>query len=145
MTAQASERLKRGDKELRMCTTPLDTYLRQSNIEFESSNTANWRGYVGTWEIKGADGVERLYLVGLSANKSYEEILSLSDLFPDHPNGVFAHWFTGEVRCPTGNLIDYVHGGYASKYEYDYFFEFKKGVLVNQRAVHNTLDEDKGA
>jgi hypothetical protein len=141
MTAQVSERLIYGGKEIPLFTNPLSLYLRQSEISFQSPHTANWRGYVGTWEIIEILGTERLYLVGLSAHKTYEEILGVSDVFPGYDK-VFAHWFTGELRCPQGALLDYVHGGYASTYEYDLLMEFKQGVLVNKHVKHNEVPNE---
>jgi len=136
MTAQASELLIYGGKEIRLCSNPLSSYLRQTGISFESPSTACWRGYIGTWEIIESDGIERLYLVALSAHRSYEEIAGVSDIFPGFDR-VFAHWFTGELRCPQGAVLDYVHGGYSSTHEYDLLMDFKQGVLVNTHARHN--------
>ena len=138
MTAQVSETLIYHGKELMMFSNPLDPYLRAAGLHFESMNTANWRGYEGTWEIKGSEATgEGLYLVALEANRSFDEIVGLAELFPGFPDGVFAHWFTGEIRLPQGDLLEYVHGGYASQYEYDLFLEIKKGLVVSQRAAHN--------
>jgi len=136
MTAQASERLIYGGKDTRLCSNPLSLYLKQTGIKFESPSTACWRGYIGTWEIIESAGVGRLYLVELSAHRTYEEIVGVSDIFLGFDR-VFAHWFTGELRCPQGALLDYVHGGYSSTYEYDLFLEIKKGLVINRRAVHN--------
>lgn len=143
MTAQVSETLIYSGKELMMFTTPLDPYLRATGLNFVSPHTACWRGYEGTWEIKGAEPNEGLYLVALQAYRSYEDIANLEDVFPGYPDGVFAHWFSGEIRLPQGNLLKYIHGGYASTYEYDLFLEIKKGLLINKRAVHNTVDHDE--
>ena len=141
MTAQVSERLIYGGKEIRLFSNPLSLYLKQSGISFESPHTANWRGYVGTWEIIETLGVDRLYLVGLSAHKTHEEIVGLADIFPGYDK-VFAHWFTGELRCPQGELLNYVHGGYASTYEYDLLMNFKQGVLINKHAHHNEAPKE---
>lgn len=142
MTAQVSERLIYGGKEISLFTNPLSLFLRNSDIRFVSPHTANWRGYVGTWEILEHEGVERLYLVALSAHKSYEEILTLSDVFPGQDK-IFAHWFTGELRCPQGAQLEYRHMGYGSVYEYDLLMNFKQGVLVNKHARHNKVPEKK--
>ena len=142
MTAQVAERLIYGDKEIPLYTNPLSLFLKQSGISFKSPHTANWRGYVGTWEIIETDGVERLYLVKLSAHKTYDQLLTLADVFPGFDK-VFAHWFTGELRCPQGSLLNYVHGGYASTYEYDLLMEFKQGILVSKHARHNQIPEEK--
>jgi len=140
MTAQVAERLIYGDKEIPLFTNPLSLYLKQTGISFESPHTANWRGYVGTWEIIESDGVGRLYLVKLLAHKTYEEIIGLSDVFPSLDK-VFAHWFTGELRCPQGAQLEYIHMGYASTYEYDLLMNFKQGVLVEKHARHNTMPD----
>ena len=138
MTAQVMESLIYKGEKLHMCATPLDIYLSQNGIRFQSESTANWRGYMGYWEIKGSDELGyRLYLVKLSACLTYSEHVGLDYLFPEFPNGVFAHWFTGEVRCPRGQLLRYVHGGYGSTYEEDLFLSFKKGVLQGTRLVKN--------
>jgi hypothetical protein len=142
MTAQIAERLIIGGKESLLFTNPLSPYLKQAGITFKSPHTANWRGYVGTWEIIESEGIERLYLVMLSAHKSYEEVISLSDLFPGHEK-VFAHWFTGELRCPQGAQLEYMHMGYGSVYEYDLLMDVKQGVLVNKHARHNGVPEHK--
>jgi hypothetical protein len=141
LTAQVSERLIMGGKEVSMFTNPLGLYLRVNKIHFESPHTANWRGYVGTWEIKEYEGVERLYLVGLHGHKTYEEIVGVCDIFPGFDT-VFAHWFSGEVRLPQGAQLKYRHMGYGSIYEYDFMMQFKYGVLVNKYARHNEAPEE---
>lgn len=141
MTAQAAEKLIYGGKEIRLYSNPLATYLKQSGIRFQSPVTSNWRGYIGTWEILQHQGIERLYLVALSAHKTYDEIIGLSDIFPGCDK-VFAHWFTGELRCPQGALLKYRHMGYGSVYEYDLLMEFKQGVLVAKHAKNNEVPDE---
>ena len=136
MTAQVSEKLLYEGKSIFLFSEPLALYLMQNQIRFTSPHTANWRGYVGTWEIIETEGVERLYLIGIEAHKDYETILTLPELFPGFDK-VFAHWFTGELRCPQGDLVEYIHMGYASTYEYELFLEFKQGVLVHKYAINN--------
>ena len=138
MTAQVSETLIYHGKELMMFSNPLDPYLRAAGLHFESMNTANWRGYEGTWEIKGSEATgEGLYLVRLEANRSFDEVVGLAEIFPGFPDGVFAHWYTGTLRCPQGALLKYVHGGFGSVYEEDLFFDVTKGVVTNERLVRN--------
>lgn len=144
MTAQVSETLIYHGKEIMMFTNPLGPYLQANNISFISPHTANWRGYVGTWEIKGSEEAgERLYLVELKAHRSYEDIVGLEEIFPGFPDGVFAHWFSGTIRLPQGKQLKYEHMGYMSVYEYDLFLEIKKGVVTNKHAVHNTVDANE--
>lgn len=142
MTAQVSEHLIYGGKEIPMFSNPLGLYLIASKVSFKSPHTANWRGYVGTWEVKEYEGVERLYLIGLYAHKTYDQIVGVRDIFPGYDT-VFAHWFSGELRLPQGEQLKYRHMGYGSIYEYDLMMEFKHGILINQYARHNELPEEK--
>ncbi len=144
MTAQVSETLIYHGKKLMMFSNPLSPYLQANGISFVSPHTANWRGYEGTWEIKGSEETgERLYLVALNAHRSYEDIVGLEEVFPGFPDGVFAHWFSGTIRLPQGKQLKYEHMGYMSIYEYDLFLEIKKGVVMSKRAVHNTVDSNE--
>ena len=120
MTAQISETLIYGGKKIAMCSEPLFCYLQQSDIEFESNSTALWRCY---------------------EEKETGKALGLKDLFPNYPEGVFAHWFSGRIRLPQGAQLKYIHMGYASIYEYDLFMEFSRGVVTKQYAIHNKLPE----
>ena len=140
MTAQVSEQLHYKGEELSLCAEPLGYYLKtvRQDFELEAPSTALWRGYVGTWTIEN----KHLYLVKLLGYKATPEgtvEIGLGDLFPDFPDGVFAHWYTGEMRCPMGGLLEYVHGGYASTYEKDLFLRFEKGILISERIVNNGL------
>lgn len=140
MTAQFSEKLLYKGEELNLCSEPLGPFLEFSGsaVKFEAHCTALWRGYVGTWSIEN----DRLYLVKLCAyvddavNCEVLEV-GLEVLFPDYPDGVFAHWFTGELRCPSGALLCYVHGGYGSTYENDLFLRLQRGVVIEERTVVN--------
>lgn len=135
MTAQVSEKLLINGQTLRMCACPLDGFLAANakRWSFAANCSACWRGYVGTWELVD----KRLYLKAIEGELSTGEEANLETLFPGFPDGVFAHWFSGTIRCPQGKMLDYVHGGFASKYERDLFMEFKRGELVAERTVVN--------
>lgn len=85
-------------------------------------STGCWRGYLGTWELKGG----RLYLVSLQG--SYEVI-------GDGP--VPADWVSGWIRVPRGELLEYVHMGFESVYEEELQVRFEEGVEVERRVVVN--------
>ena len=61
----------------------------------------------------------------------------MATLFPDYPDRVFAHWYSGTIRIPQGKLLNYVHMGYGSTYERDLFLEIEKGVIKNTRMRQN--------
>jgi hypothetical protein len=133
MTAQAGERLFYKGEETWMAAEPLNQYLQNRNdIKFISSSTACWRGYFGQWEIKD----NKLYLIAFKAYlEGYREV-DLSYLFPRQKQ-VIADWFSGKIRVPQGEMLDYVHMGYASLYERDLILEIQNGELVNEYVVQN--------
>ena len=138
MTAQVTETLIYKEQKLSMCDEPLALWMSKNRekCNFGMMSTACWRGYFGTWKIID----NHLYLIELSARGEDGKDIYLDDLFPDQDK-VFAHWFSGEVRCPEGKLLDYVHMGFASTYERDIFLTFKKGVLVSERIQINSEGE----
>jgi len=135
MTAQATETLHYRGRMLPLCTEPLAPYLKtgQPRIGLRGTCSACWRGYVGEWEIED----RRLYLVGLSDPWGNDSDLTLAALFPGDADGVFAHWYSGELRCWLGRELEYVHGGYGSTYECDLYLLIEGGVLTGERLVFN--------
>lgn len=145
MTAQISEKLIFNGETLRMCACPLDLFLEANakRWSFAANCSGCWRGYVGTWEIVN----KRLYLKAIEGELTTGEVATLETLFPGFPDGVFAHWFSGTIRCPQGKMLNYVHGGFASKYERDHFMQFKSGELIEEHTVVNGVadpDADDG-
>ena len=144
MTAQFPERLHYMNRKYSMCTNPLEDYfeLTGNRPKFAEISTALWRGYVGNWVIIH----DRLYLIGIDGSvwdkSPYEwRDLKLEELFPGFPNRVFAHWYTGTIRLPFGNLLNYVHGGYGSTYEHDLMIEVSKGVITSRTIRVNSPPE----
>lgn len=135
MTAQAHEKLIYEGEVHGMCTEPLSDFVNQGGKlpHFLEYCSALWRGYIGTWEVAG----KRLYLVGVDGTLLGGKQASLEDLFPGYPDRVFAHWFSGEVRLPKGELVNYVHMGYGSTFERDLFLYFKKGCLTGVEEKQN--------
>ena len=56
--------------------------------------------------------------------------LSLNSLFQSEEK-VFACWYSGTIRAPFGELIEYIHDGYESIFEYELLIDIKEGVVVN--------------
>lgn len=135
MTAQTRETLIYQGRELSMCSTPLFDYFSMGGINpgFQWTSTATWRGYHGTWEIKD----DRLYLIGIDGELLDGQQASISSIFNSFSERVFAHWYTGILRIPQGELIKYVHGGYGSTYEKDLFLEIEKGILLSSQICSN--------
>jgi hypothetical protein len=147
MTAQHHERLILNGETLKLAATPLEDYFSQSNTPtpFRMVHTGLHRGYVGTWEIKG----DRLYLTDLmvpaygkdpDTKKPFliERKVDISTIFSDATDIVFADWFTGELRCPQGELKEYHHGGFASIYEADLLITVVSGCVTDTTTRKNT-------
>lgn len=132
MTAQFMERLIYEGKAMAMCSAPLDSFfaLGGHGVRLaQRTNTALWRGYVGSWEV--LDG--RLYLVGIHATMECGGKATLEHFFPGYPKRVFAHWFSGELKAPTGQLRNYVHMGWASEYEDEMIISVQRGIVTAAR------------
>lgn len=143
MTAQVSETLILNGQKTKMCACPLDGFLAANTKRwnFAANCSACWRGYIGTWEIVD----KRLYMKSIEGKLTTGQEASLETLFPGNPDGAFAHWFSGTIRCPQGKILKYVHGGFASTYERDLFMEFRRGVLVSEHTVVNGVAENDGS
>ena len=152
MTAQTPDRIQfqpRGATHP-LCENPLDQFLRARGLKQArggSWSSANWRGYVATWLLQ-KDG---LWLTSVSSNglivdrrqsEADAEVagaldgrpFSVDGLFPDDTRPadapVFADWYSGELRIPEGEMIQYVHGGYGTTYERDRLILIERGRFV---------------
>lgn len=132
MTAQFREKLIYNGEEYGMAAEPLYPYLESKDIKFESTSTACWRGYYGTWEIRN----NKLFLVDLVAFTEEHKDVRFDYLF-HRQNEVFADWVTEEIRIPRGEMLQYIHMGYASIHEEDLFLNIQDGILINSRIVDN--------
>ena len=143
MTAQFSELLMLEGKQQALCSYPLASYfaLGGESVAFRASSTALSRGYIGTWEILD----QRLYLIRLQGSLQDESPVSLETVFPDYPQRVFAHWFSGTLRLPQGQLLHYVHGGFGSCYEQDLLIDVTRGVVTAKRVRVNGFSDEASA
>lgn len=135
MTAQIAETLILDGRKFAMCSEPLEDFFRFGGARpgFAERSTALWRGYTGTWKIIDA----RLYLIDLRGTLRNGENASLETVFPDYPDRVFAHWYSGTLRIPQGQMLEYVHAGYGSIYEQDLMIEIEHGVIVGSCTKQN--------
>lgn len=116
-----------------MSTEPLEDYLKtRPDIKFRSVISACWRGYFGSWKIKE----DKLYLTDLEGLIVDVGEVNLNHLFPNQDE-VFAEWYTGTITLPRGEMLDYVHMGYYTLYEYDLLIEIKNGRVVKEEMRSN--------
>lgn len=70
------------------------------------------------------------------------EVVTVSDLFARRSPPILADWFTGRLRCPVGELLRYVHGGYMSTFERDLLIDVEKGRVVREWEHANSSEDD---
>ena len=72
----------------------------------------------------------------------FEEIdLSLKSIF-NSENRIFADWYTGEITCPYGEIIQYIHMGYGSIYSNKLIFNIIEGVVIDVKDITNQLNSN---
>lgn len=142
MTAQLHEELILNGERLTMACAPdlPDRHVRiietphwqpESEDEEGIMSTACWRGYRGTWEIRD----EKLYLLHLRGR------LALSG---DDP--LFAAWYSGTLHIPRGEMLRYVHMGFASVFEEEIRITVEAGCVTGRDTIDHrgrSDDEDR--
>ncbi len=141
-TAQFGDRLIYKGQTYEIFTNPLESFFnnehpRPENL-FKYSCTACWRGYIATWKIEEG----RLWLVKAiegSCDINAAEI-DLSGVF-GKKLPVEATWYSGVLRVPQGELLDYVHMGYESVYEKELLITIQKGKVIKEETIDNKKKE----
>lgn len=136
-TAQEPDILLLDGKEEAIFTNPLEPFLaRHPELRPESPHTANWRGYVATFQLRD-DG---LWLQKVEVTRSRgkvdgehrsETADALQEFFPGKRE-VLADWYTGVLTIPRGAMLEYVHMGYGSTYERYVLLQIREGRLVGR-------------
>lgn len=123
-TAQQGDILLLDGKQYFIYTNPLEPYLSKNPEKLpkaDAYSSANWRGYVATWQIKDNSlSFTDVQVLRRASNPDKAadpvELRSvMNEMFPGQKE-VLANWFSGHVIVPNGELAHYVHMGYASTY-----------------------------
>jgi len=141
MTAQAPERIILDGRPRLLYARPLDKLAKDFSLDLARphwSNTANYRGYIGTWEVR--DG--RLNLVQLCWD-GYDGEVPISDDLRRHLfraaqcDGfpIPAHWFNGVIRLAIGRRVIYSHHGWSHWFERERVLHFVAGKVTRDREV----------
>lgn len=139
-TAQVPDLLIVDGKEFALNTNPLESQLEQKQWkppEEAMTSTANWRGYVATWEVKEGKLFLKEVAIMVSDPKSdgkYRRKVITSDLYPDVPE-VHAAWYTGALIVPDGNMTEYVHMGYGSSFDHYQVFRVRAGQVIERLSM----------
>ena len=137
MAAQLPDIILLQEKEMDLYTNPLENYwisYGKKKPEFEISSSCK-RGYIATWAIQHNDLIlidiqgRRLKTSIFFANKYVP--ISLKKLFPKcKVEGVLANWFSGKLRIPAGNMTQYEHYNYNSRFEKEIIITIDKGKVL---------------
>nr|WKN35703.1 hypothetical protein K4G66_25370 [Tunicatimonas sp. TK19036] len=143
-TGQAGDILIWNGDTLTMFSNPLEYLPNVDSLRTKlfgdkegGMTTACWRGYIAEWHILD----EELYLTNIFSCSYWEDSIKadLAQLFEQEyiNDKVKAHWVTGKVLVPKGELIHYIHSGYESIYETELLLSFQRGKLTGQEVFDN--------
>lgn len=132
MTAQVCDNIIIEKEEHGLYSEPLESFWNEykPKPQYRPPHTACWRGYIASWKIEGS----KLYLTGIETEN---ENLKIEKVFPGLHMPIFANWYTGELRIPKGERLQYVHMFYQSKFESDLFLLVDNGIILKKRIVNN--------
>ena len=139
-TAQLSDLLIVDGKEFALNTNPLETQLQKKQWtppEEALISSANWRGYLATWEIKGGKLFLKDVSIAVVNPKDEHDDMRKSitgDLYPGAAE-VFADWYTGALIVPDGKMTRYVHMGYGSSFDHYQVFRVHAGKVVEHLSM----------
>ena len=133
MTAQFQEHIVIDKESYGLCTEPLQTYLslKKNPPKFDWNCTACYRGYIGFWAIK--DNI--LYLTDIHIEDP--KFKNWRMMFDNKKGDIKAEWYSGVLRVPKGEILEYVHGGYGSTYETDLFITIEEGIVIKEEEIKN--------
>ena len=136
MTAQEMDIIYFLGKRHDLASEPLEDYWPVAGLErpdWPGVSSSCLRGYRAVWSIRD----DNLYLIRVRGNPFKNKEISLKKLFPDSRGDVKATWFTGELRITMGELIEYVHMGYESTYEFEWIIQVENGNVIDKKLVEN--------
>lgn len=144
-TAQYPDILIDGKDTVAIFSNPLEQYLEKKKDRIlcgkilEWSSTACYRGYQATWIIKN----DSLFLIEVrhGCGEKHSKRFNLKKEFGTRK--VFANWYTGNIYSPRGELLQYVHNGYASIYEKEKYISIHQGQVDSISFINNLIfDKD---
>lgn len=139
-TAQYPDKIVYNGKEYDLHTTPLKPFFEKNpdrKPTVEMMSTALWRGYIATFEIdENQLFLKDIQVMAYSANREdppekvhWKSVME--EVFPGKDR-VKADWMTGLLVLPYGEIVNYVHMGYASTYSNYILLEISEGRLTKE-------------
>ncbi len=141
MTAQVPERIILDGRPRALYVDPLYPLRERCRIEFGDPhvwNTANHRGYIGTWEICGSSlCLAHLCRSGRDSEEPMPHALRRRLFRASQCNGfpIPAWWFTGVLRIAIGKRLVYSHDGWSHWFERERVIHIAAGEIIRDREV----------
>lgn len=148
VSAQLPDRIFVRGKWLDLFTNPLEQFWQLTHKKRPSFCTRYncTRGYVAKWDIKDNE----LYLLSIEGNFFKRNLFfqrkriacTLNSIFRKsvyHP--VKAFWFSGKLRIPQGQMLEYEHEKYNSRFEKETIITVEKGNIVKSVTINNKEHE----
>ncbi|MEX0997451.1 MAG: hypothetical protein WDZ45_10415 [Flavobacteriaceae bacterium] len=139
ITAQYPDKITFNGTEYNLNSNPLEPYFdKNPDKRPEMASTALWRGYVGHFEIIDNE----LYLTDMTRpagyyedenGKSKQRWVSIYRMYFPRQEKVKIDWFSGILILPFGEMVEYVHQGYASTYSNYWLLEIENGRFNEAR------------
>jgi predicted NUDIX family NTP pyrophosphohydrolase len=63
---------------------------------------------------------------------------SVKKVFPKSNGSVFANWYSGKLRIPTGSMTQYEHDDYNSRFEKEIIITIEKGKVLKMVTLDYT-------
>ncbi|HLK80337.1 MAG TPA: hypothetical protein VKT99_02410 [Xanthobacteraceae bacterium] len=144
MTAQAPERIITDGRPRALYADPLYPLLQSHGLDLSNPHcrsTGNYRGYIGTWQIRG----RTLFLLHLNW-MGYENgtcevpipdetLTKLLCAIPCARLPTPARWFNGVLRIAVGRRLIYSHHGWSHWFERERVIRVKAGEIIRDREV----------
>ena len=144
MAAQLADAILFEGNKLDLYSNPLEEYWLKSKKKRPAFTTSEdcRRGYIAHWEIRdnqllltNVDGI--ISKRGLFGRKPVNCTMKMLFSKPGQ-NGVKADWFSGKLRIPKGNMTQYEHSGYNSRFEREMIITVDKGNILKIRTLDYT-------
>jgi hypothetical protein len=136
-TAQYPDKITYEGNEYGLHTNPMEPYFEKHPDKKPKGgvrSSALWRGYVATFEFR----TNSLFLKDIEieiwkdGQKGTSWKSAKSEVVPED-NDLLVDWFTGILVLPQGDLVNYVHMGYESRYSNYILLEVKSGIITDKR------------
>ena len=108
--------------------------------------TANWKGFIGCWEIVDSCLYLKSIVVDMwdeQKKESYDWVFDadtlrsvLGEYYTEH--GIYAGWYSQEkLIIGRGKLVTYIHGGYMRNHEEELVVTVENGRIIQQEHWYN--------